>query len=947
MADSNPVSALLPHMTAGNCIGTGSRGTVWLLRQAETDRMVAIKRISIPVSPKNVQALMFTGAVKDEAGAQDYYNKLAQELVQELEDMEPLEDCPNVLPFQGSFLTPKDGAVGFDLYLLSEYCETLQTYMEYNAMSHLRALNLAIDVCTALEAYRSAGLLHRNIKPSNIFVGPKGQYLLGDLGAVRLDQLDYAFIPDDQFNAYSAPETAEGKYGLNATIDIYSLGMVLYRIYNGGHAPLEDEKTGPRAAEARRIAGEALPAPMYADYELSELILKACSPEPVNRFQTPSEFKQELALYMQRNRVSDDLIVPPLLAADLDAALDQARQESEPEDVIIYQPGAKSDQDPVPPLEETPPEQPVLDQPTEAQTIEAEDYPAQPEADEGVTVVRDVPEPYRETEQEEPASRGGARRILVPVTVALLMILVFMAVFIALILPRQQEAASEPSAVTEQNPAEDPAVSQQTEAEPEPAVVPVIASMDARVGGTDAISISLQTADALPEDLSIYCADSTGPVSSQAYDPAGNTFIGLKKGTEYLFTLSSQQPLAGVTQVTAVTDNTTAIESITPSLLTDTEAQLDFEVSGVIPSLWTLVLSDAQGEIQSTNFNADAVLLRGLNPGTEYTIELSAADGSLVTGQTSYTFTTEVSVTLRNFTLSSMGKDSVSLVWTASGSLPEQWLLTCEGSNGYSESRDVQTDGMAEVNYLWQGLESSVDYRFTLDCEGLKESELNGLEVNIPALAISDLAAVAGADGSAVITWACDSPLAPNSWEVTVWAEIAGQRFEQTVTGIDNAAQVTGLLPGTAYNVTVVTDQGVTPEGVNETSFTTPAAQTFRDYNTAVIAMVMWLKPDKDPFTALDLAQSRNSFTANEGVAFAIQANRSASDDPVNVLYVLRDASGAVVAIQDEGEAAWSSLWTGDVYVGSLDQTPQAAGAYTLEVYISGKLLTSAGFTIQ
>ena len=940
MADSNPVSALLPHMTAGNCIGTGSRGTVWLLRQAETDRMVAIKRISIPVSPKNVQALMFTGAVKDEAGAQDYYNKLAQELVQELEDMEPLEDCPNVLPFQGSFLTPKEGSVGFDLYLLSEYCETLQTYMEYNAMSHLRALNLAIDVCTALEAYRAAGLLHRNIKPSNIFVGPKGQYLLGDLGAVRLDQMDYAFIPDDQFNAYSAPETAEGKYGLNATIDIYSLGMVLYRIYNGGHAPLEDEKTGPRAAEARRIAGESLPAPMYADYELSELILKACAPEPVNRFQTPSEFKQELALYMQRNRVSDDLIVPPLLPADLDAALEQ--QAEEDEQVTIYEPSSKSDRDQAPaepviapePEPEVPPAEPPAEPPAQPETMAETEPP-----------LRDV-EPGPAEETDEPAPRGGARRILVPVTVALVMILAFMAVFIALIMPRQQQAAQEPAQVTQQTPAAE-AAAPQVEAEPEPAPVPVISSMDARVGGTDTISISVQTADTLPEDLRISCADSTGPVDTQAYDPAGNTFAGLKKGTEYLFTLSSDHPLAGVTQVTAVTDNTTAIESITPSLLTDTEAQLDFEVSGVIPSLWTLVLSDAQGEIQSTNFNADAVLLRGLNPGTEYTIELSAADGSLVTGQTSYTFTTEVSVTLRNFTLSSMGKDSVNLVWTASGSLPDQWLLTCEWGDGICETREVQTDGMAEVNYLWQDLESGVDYRFTLDCEGLKESEVNGLEVNIPALAISDLAAVAGDDGSAVISWTCDSPLAPNSWEVTVWAELAGQRYAQTVTGIDNTAQITGLLPGTTYNVTVVTDQGVTPEGVNETSFTTPAAQAFRDYNTTVIAMVMWLKPDKDPFTAMDLAQSRTTFTANEGVAFAIQASFRASDDPVNVFYVLRDASGAVVAMQNEGEAGWSSLWTGDVYIGSLNETPQTPGSYTLEVYISGKLLTSAGFTIR
>ena len=323
---NNPVSTLLPYMTAGNCIGAGSRGTVWLIRQAETDRMVAIKRISIPTNQQNVQALLFSGAVSDEQGAQEYYNRMAGELTQELEALDALGDCPNVLPFQGSFLTPKEDGIGYDLYLLSEYHETLRTYMAYNAMTQLQALNLALDVCTALEAYRAAGLIHRDVRPENIYFSPRGQYMLGDLGAVKMDQLDYAFIPEEQFNAYSAPETADGASGLNPTIDLYSLGLVLYRIYNGGHAPLEDEETNSKTAEGRRVAGEALPAPMYADYELSEIICKACAPKPEDRYQDPSDLKQDLTLYMQRNRVSDDLIVPPLVT-HADAPVESAEPE--------------------------------------------------------------------------------------------------------------------------------------------------------------------------------------------------------------------------------------------------------------------------------------------------------------------------------------------------------------------------------------------------------------------------------------------------------------------------------------------------------------------------------------------------------------------------------------------------------------------------------------------
>ncbi len=72
--------------------------------------------------------------------------------------------------------------------------------------------------------------------------------------------------------------------------------MILYQVYNGGQLPELSEPLAP---------------PIYADYEMAEIILKACDPDPANRWQDPQQMGQAIASYMQRNTVNDDPIIPP------------------------------------------------------------------------------------------------------------------------------------------------------------------------------------------------------------------------------------------------------------------------------------------------------------------------------------------------------------------------------------------------------------------------------------------------------------------------------------------------------------------------------------------------------------------------------------------------------------------------------------------------------------
>ena len=59
-------------------------------------------------------------------------------------------------------------------------------------------------------------------------------------------------------------------------------------------AAFEDEKTSARAADKLRVTGQQLPAPMYADYEMADILLKACAFKPEDRYQTPQELQEAL-----------------------------------------------------------------------------------------------------------------------------------------------------------------------------------------------------------------------------------------------------------------------------------------------------------------------------------------------------------------------------------------------------------------------------------------------------------------------------------------------------------------------------------------------------------------------------------------------------------------------------------------------------------------------------
>lgn len=304
MIDPRQITPLLSNSTVDRKIAKGPSADVYLVTRRVDDKKLALKHISIPASESETKALIYSGAVKSESQAQRYYEAKVRDLKAELLLINNVKNAGNLLKFRGYQVDQKFIGSGYDFYLLSDYCQNLTDYVAANPLTKLQALNLAIDLCSALEQLRSSGLIHKDIHPRNIFMGSANHFLIGDLGVVQISELSYSTMPDAMITEYTAPEVIDGAASLNDTMDVYSIGVVLYEIYNGGKLPLNNEGKFIRQKDT------ALPEPEFADVALSEIILKACAYNPASRYQSPAEMKQALALYLQRGDATDAYLLP-------------------------------------------------------------------------------------------------------------------------------------------------------------------------------------------------------------------------------------------------------------------------------------------------------------------------------------------------------------------------------------------------------------------------------------------------------------------------------------------------------------------------------------------------------------------------------------------------------------------------------------------------------------
>ena len=302
----NEIQEIWPGWKIESLIGSGGFGKVYkarkeLLGQKET--YSAIKVIRIPNDPAELSNMK--SSRMDEKSIREYYKASVEQLTNEIELMERMKSASHVVAIEDYDVVEESETIGWSIYIRMELLTNLNTFIKEKGMSTQDVVKMGIDVLTGLEFCHREKLIHRDIKPDNIFVSEFGEYKIGDFGISREIENTSVTLSQKGTKAYMAPEIVRMEpYG--HLVDIYALGLTLYEILNNGRLPFlppypeQYFSQDMVRAIARRISGKEELPEIQGIGRLNDIIRKACAHNPEDRYQSAKDMKADLQAFSEK-----------------------------------------------------------------------------------------------------------------------------------------------------------------------------------------------------------------------------------------------------------------------------------------------------------------------------------------------------------------------------------------------------------------------------------------------------------------------------------------------------------------------------------------------------------------------------------------------------------------------------------------------------------------------
>ena len=285
-----------PGWTAVKLLGKGSFGAVYEIHRTVRGNLekAAMKVLRVPDSDAEVARLRFQGMNNQSTEA--YYENLVDGIYNEIRIMQSFIGNSHIVSYEDYAIRKRSSEIGWDIYIRMELLTGLPDYMSRHPMNDQMVFKLGMDIAQGLSDCHNKGVIHRDVKPENIFVNESGNFKLGDFGVSRNAPGSQDVLSFKGTLAYMAPEVYKMQW-TDARSDIYSLGVVLYQCLNDNRLPFVPEDFTPydiETARQRRLAGESIPAPPHGSRRLKDLVSKAMADRPEDRFQTAEEMYRTL-----------------------------------------------------------------------------------------------------------------------------------------------------------------------------------------------------------------------------------------------------------------------------------------------------------------------------------------------------------------------------------------------------------------------------------------------------------------------------------------------------------------------------------------------------------------------------------------------------------------------------------------------------------------------------
>ena len=814
------ISPMLDDYMVGESFSDHDGVRCYPAMKRNSDERYILKVISIPASQVRLDALLLTGAFKDQDGANSYFNQLAKDIEDELSILDRLSKMEGFLPYEACQIAPKEDSAGFDVYLLGKYKRSLERHFRKYPMTHLAAVNLGLDMCACLAVCRQAGFLYADLKPGNIYISDENEYRIGDIGFLPIVGLKYASLPDRYRSKYTPPEQADPLAPISPNIDIYAAGLILYQAYNGGELPFCDQ-----------APSEALPAPLYADYEMSEIILKACAPDPADRWEDPIKMGQALVGYMQRNGVNDTPIIPPSAQLDFEEDniqdLKQEPEESEEPPVLCVQSDEAGQMmleqlldlqaDPDEEIAET-----TLDEASESEPEEeditnlsfldalaVDETVPQEDMAEGVVydeLTDDVTDMLEQADDliahDLPAPAVAPEPVEIPIPEP--------------ILPEPEPAE------VEEAPQEDNTSAESADNFVDQAVAAI----------SEAVAVSdIPVSDDVPEDITI--DDEPVPEADEESDEEDEQEIS-EQGAHKKGNLGSRI-LAGILAIIILACLTVGgyifyrdyyVKVIDDMQLTGVDNTLTVSVSTKADhSLLTVVCTDTYGNKDTAPLVNGFATFTDLTPDSLYTVTVDVSGFHALKGKTRATYTTAPQTEIMNMdAIAGVEAGTIILSFTIKGHDFDQWVLTCSAPDKPTVTTTF-SGHMATVT----GLTVGKTYTITLD------SARNGyvvgkttMEYTVTDLVYAEDLKITSLDQNCLtVAWKD-----PEGVDVTQWTVLCynASGYSKNISTSDNTATFADIDPEKSYSVKV------TATGMSDGKEISLSANpvTITDFKTAV-----------------------------------------------------------------------------------------------------------------
>jgi serine/threonine-protein kinase len=194
-------------------------------------------------------------------------------------------------------------------YIVMEYVEgeTLRDVLRREGrLEPTRAMQLAADICGALDFSHRNGIVHRDVKPGNVMITPQGTVKVMDFGIARAVSDSAATMTSTAAvigtAQYLSPEQARGE-AVDARSDVYSVGCLLYELVTGAPPFTGDSPVSVAYQHVRE--DPRLPSSINPEIppELDAILLKAMSKNPANRYQSAAEMRNDLLRAIAGQRV--------------------------------------------------------------------------------------------------------------------------------------------------------------------------------------------------------------------------------------------------------------------------------------------------------------------------------------------------------------------------------------------------------------------------------------------------------------------------------------------------------------------------------------------------------------------------------------------------------------------------------------------------------------------